>query len=547
MSQESHLGLGFSSSASSSHNRTGDSSTSNTAPNDVYALMQHYMQQCLEYHEEKEKQEQHQKQQQLNSYQYQDDSTTRFIPATITTSVTENNNATTHVVSVSHSSASASTNTSTVHENNQASLSPQPPETSLKVPFQNRQNPISIQNTEEFQRKLQNAKAIAQRLASYSHSSSLITSSHPNTPNVTSTASTIPATIITTTDASTSFYPYAEKRKQYLQNVHSKRLHLSLLKNLDYLVKKDEEVHLIQMQHLNNYYDQKRTNQQQQQKKLQNTSKGIFISMGGIGSKDRNKMDRNLKRKGHVVSNHHHNSKKNCCGVYITGLSKGLKPTAVTQEKYGTNEQTQHDHDNEEMIVKQLFESYGKIDRLTLYVDKKTGCRKGDGLVLYDWDQIKKEKYGSGSNSNVNDNASAGLTLGADKLSTTEGIEEGDNSRNYMDSFLKLVCSQLNGVELPCGSIITAEPADMDYKNKKCKKSNIAGDQPKQGDGGNRISNDKNQNVCNKNECDNKLKTDESKNLQNEIKNHKSNEREIQNEDDAEEEEEDLDDFFASL
>ncbi len=36
-------------------------------------------------------------------------------------------------------------------------------------------------------------------------------------------------------------------------------------------------------------------------------------------------------------------------------------------------------------------------------------------------------------------------------------------------------CFKLNGVELPCGSMLSVQPADFDYKNKKgtSKKNNI--------------------------------------------------------------------------
>lgn len=103
-----------------------------------------------------------------------------------------------------------------------------------------------------------------------------------------------------------------------------------------------------------------------------------IASKSGIGTKSRQKIERTKRKEGHVVID---TSKQRelRCAVYITGL-----PVEVGEEKEGSIS---------EDGLSALFGSYGTIKRVTLYVDRRTGRRKGDGLVVYDIPKLA----GSGS------------------------------------------------------------------------------------------------------------------------------------------------------
>lgn len=192
-------------------------------------------------------------------------------------------------------------------------------------------------------------------------------------------------------------YPYAQKRFAFFQQ-HQQKLDNALIKNLKYLLDKDEG--LLQ------------TIQEAQKISSQHN---LLHSVAGIGSKERKYVQSQLKRKGHDLA-----SNLNNCGVYITGLGDG---------------------DDMENVLRTLFGSYGKVSTIKLYEDKVTKTRKGDGLVMYDWASIRKERIASG--------------------------DDNDDPR----AFISLVCGQLNGVELPCGTTIHVEPANTEYKKTKYHKN----------------------------------------------------------------------------
>jgi len=150
-------------------------------------------------------------------------------------------------------------------------------------------------------------------------------------------------------------YPYAQKRFAFFQRQQQK-LDNALINNLKYLIDKDEGL-LQQIQEV-----QKITVKQ-----------NVLHSVAGIGSKERKYVQNQLKRKGHNVS-----SNLNNCGVYITGLGDG---------------------DDIENTLRTLFGSYGKVSNIKLYEDKITKTRKGDGLVIYDWASVRKERIASGDGS----------------------------------------------------------------------------------------------------------------------------------------------------
>ena len=78
-----------------------------------------------------------------------------------------------------------------------------------------------------------------------------------------------------------------------------------------------------------------------------------------------------------------------------------------------------------------LFGSYGAVLGTVLYSDRRTGRRKGDGLVVY-----RMPPAGPGA----------------------------------AQDLVRAVCRQMNGAELGSGGRISVEPADADYGNKRAGK-----------------------------------------------------------------------------
>ena len=145
--------------------------------------------------------------------------------------------------------------------------------------------------------------------------------------------------------------------------------------------------------------------------KKKNSGGGVAgaASMAGIGTKSRKKIERTKKKEGHVVID---TSKQRelRCAVYITGLP--TDPTTMNEDTLAA-----------------LFASYGDIKRVQLYVNRRTGRRKGDGLVVFD--------------------APSGGGTSAWKAS---------------EDMVQAVCEQMSGAQLGCGSQISVEPADAEYK-----------------------------------------------------------------------------------
>jgi hypothetical protein len=85
-----------------------------------------------------------------------------------------------------------------------------------------------------------------------------------------------------------------------------------------------------------------------------------------------------------------------------------------------------------ERSLHSLFRAYGRLDRVTMYRQRSTGELKGDGLIVFGRDAVEAHRSG----------------------------QPQDKGKDLVDE----VCLQMNGAELPCGTIIGVQPADVDYK-----------------------------------------------------------------------------------
>ncbi len=367
---ESFFGLGFSSThnpkttlttSTNAYNNNGSPSSSTSVVNNMEALMQSYMQQCLSYHEEK-----------LTNMENENENDVDFQKSVSTSTV---------FIPSSNGTEKLSNQSSHGNDNNDDD-----------------NDDKRIQIELENQRKIQKAKEIAMKLASKPIPSQLNNNYTTSRLLQTTTTNAIPSST-NTTEYNSNTYNYAQKRSDFLTKIHSNKLQSYFLKNLNYILKKDEEIHSIQILHLQNQRQQKQQIHQFSNHKRKHNYNDIICTMSGIGSLERNKVQKKIETTHHYASKKNNNRNKQCCGLYITGI----KP------------QSQKEKEQQDMICK-LFESYGKVIRSQFYIDKQSGLSKGDALIVYDW--VKDE---STRDDRVND--------------------EQDDCK--MKSFLDMICSQV--------------------------------------------------------------------------------------------------------
>lgn len=376
---ESLLGLGFAGKITSKN----ESSATPSINNSMDALMQSYMQQCLSYHEEQMIQEKNASSH--SKCEEQKLSAPIFIP-----SATRSGNTDLHNIDDSKCTS----------------------------------NPIQSEEEEtfdkaaEFQQRLQNARLIAQRLAS----------------------KPIPKEIVIGNQQQQTepYYPYAEKRRTFLTNIHSNKLHSFLMKNFNYILKKDEEIHILQIQHLQEQRmkEMQLRKHQQQQRKRQMMGRSSMINnvMGGIGTEERNQVQRSIDKNHHsfmMKRNNINNNKRmkkneNCCSVYISGIKVYEKEQGSSLSTHDQRQKRQH------TMIRETFESYGTIENCHFYKDKILGVYKGDALIVFNWKEIQKDKH-------VDDHKCDGEENGSNTGSNANTIDES----SAMINFLSMICSQV--------------------------------------------------------------------------------------------------------
>jgi hypothetical protein len=156
-------------------------------------------------------------------------------------------------------------------------------------------------------------------------------------------------------DISPADYRY---RRECMLEKERTRLHAAMLKNFQYVARREEErmkVKLAQLQ------ETKLLEQQLQQQHAavlkERKQASLAASKAGIGTFRRQKVEKSTKREGHAVSN----TVDSSIAFYLSGLPKNFT----------------------EDSVRQLFASYGSIRRVHFYKNKQTGEPKGDALVVY--------------------------------------------------------------------------------------------------------------------------------------------------------------------
>lgn len=263
----SFLGLGFS--------HGGVSSTSASSPVDtVDSLMETYLQQCLDYHEEQQQQK-------------DEDTAPQFVTAQY------------------------------------------PPSTTASVLSQPPVSPLSHPSAQEAVAK---ARSIVKKFTQQHYSGSDI----------------LPAD-----------YRY---RRELMLEKERKRLHMAMLKNFEYVARKEEERLQVKLAQLQETRLLEQQLQQQHAAMLRERKQAsLAISKAGIGTSRRQTLEKSKQRQGRAVGNRDNESS---IAIYLSGL-----PKTMTEDS-----------------VRQLFASYGSIHRVHLYRQKQTGELKGDALVVYNAD-----------------------------------------------------------------------------------------------------------------------------------------------------------------
>ena len=222
------------------------------------------------------------------------------------------------------------------------------------------------------------AKAIALKFQTQSNSN--------NNPIHSHSLSTVDSLNITTKrNLSTEMYT---KQSLYLHvQKHKQRLQKAMLKNFEYIARKDEESYQLQLQtleqtkqydHMLHHYKQ-RSLEIRKKKNKQNSSltSSIIGKKAGVGTNLRKKQS---KQERDIIYAHIQQAKTNNevrKSIYIMGI-----PTLIHDDNhYKTEEDIQQD-------LHHLFQSYGPINRIKLYKNHKTKVLKGDALIVYENDDI---------------------------------------------------------------------------------------------------------------------------------------------------------------
>ena len=203
---------------------------------------------------------------------------------------------------------------------------------------------------------------------------------------------TMKITSTTVTTITTPPWELKRRRRDCLDRFEE-RIKRAFFKNLEHVSCIEEErlKHQIQNidkaktleQQLQDRYDQRMEARQQQRRRKNannNNKNDINLCAAGIGTKQRNRAEK--KRKQTALPSSLRNEQQNSRDSGGDKQSSSSSSSSVAI--YVSCEGGSSPHGVvEEAILKALFESYGSIRKIHFYIDKKTGTKKGDALIIY--------------------------------------------------------------------------------------------------------------------------------------------------------------------
>jgi hypothetical protein len=218
---------------------------------------------------------------------------------------------------------------------------------------------------------------------------------HPEVPIVENTETTTTTLAITTTPP----WELKRRRRECLDRFEE-RIKRALFRNLEHVsliederirqkLDQVEQVKTLEQQ-IEDRYNQRLESRQHQRRTNNKNQNDINTSGAGIGTKQRNRAEKKRKRNALPSSLREEEKNKNRdiggddCVINSNKSNPSTLSSSSSVAIYVSNLPKDDGSTTDgENIIKELFGSYGSIRKVHFYLDKISGRKKGDALVIY--------------------------------------------------------------------------------------------------------------------------------------------------------------------
>jgi len=268
---------------------------------------------------------------------------------------------------------------------------------------------------------------------------------------------------------------YAVQRQKGLER-DELRKRRAMVRNLQYVSEREAE----RLRNLSASIEQTRQLEQQERERYRlqqiERQRRITDEIHNIHHHKRNAQGR--RRQQHQQRYRQSNDVDASAAVYVSGL-----PTSATST---AEDDRQHQL---EAMLERLFRSYGPLQKVHLYRDKRTRQLKGDGIVVY-------RMVGVDHTDAANRKQQQQLLIST-VCSQVRTVRTRPRpifnfcfiARSFASYVSFIAHPQMNGAELPCGSVLSVEPAgttsdaDRQYSSGEVSRPDVDGDSVSQEDG----------------------------------------------------------------